>query len=297
MVAALSLLQLLEVGVEIGLVGEGRGVDALEHRAGGIAAPIGAGHLHELEGLAYFAGRRHVRTATEILPFALLVDAQVLAGLDHVDEFDLERLALRGEPGLGLLARPELLCEGPILRDDLAHRLVDGREILGRERLGAGEIVVEAVVDDRADRHLRAGPKRLHGFRHHMRGIMPDQFERAGVFARQELDPRIAIERVGKVRQHAVAHHRDGALQEARADGFGDVGAGEAGLELTAVAVREGDVDHDVFLSSVADTLGVSGALIAWASAGRQRLASLRAARQSNLEPVLGPWVASLRSQ
>ena len=69
-----------------------------------IAAPIGAGELGELEGLADLAGRGHVRAAAQVEPLALLVDLEVLALGDGIDQLDLEQLALLLEEVLGLLA-------------------------------------------------------------------------------------------------------------------------------------------------------------------------------------------------
>ncbi len=155
-VALGGLLQPMEVRVEIGLLGEGRAVDARQHRLGRIAAPIGAGHLHQLERGADLARARHVRAAAEVEPVALPVDLQILAGRNGVDEFDLEGLALLLEEASRLIAAPDLLGEGPVARDDLAHLRFDRGEVLGRERRLAIEIVVEAVVDHRADGDLRA---------------------------------------------------------------------------------------------------------------------------------------------
>ena len=126
-VALLGLLDLLEIGVELLLLGEGGAVDAREHLAVGIAAPIGARDLHQLEGVADLAGRGHVRAAAEIEPVALLVDLDLLVLGDGVDQLDLEQLALVAEHALGLVARPDLLGEGFVARDDLAHLLLDRR--------------------------------------------------------------------------------------------------------------------------------------------------------------------------
>ena len=62
-----------------------------------IAAPIGAGDLHQLEGVADLAGRGHVRAAAEIEPVALLVDLDLLVCRNGVDQLDLEQLALVAE--------------------------------------------------------------------------------------------------------------------------------------------------------------------------------------------------------
>lgn len=67
------------------------------------------------------------------------------------------------------------------------------------ERLGLREVVVETVFDNGADRHLRAGPQRLHRFRHDVRGVMPDQFQRGSIRARDEIDCRVFTDGFVKV--------------------------------------------------------------------------------------------------
>ena len=245
-VALLGFLELLEMSVELLLLGEGGAVDAGQHRVLGIAAPVGARHLLQLEGVADLAGRGHVRAAAEIEPVALAVDLQVLAGRDGVDQLDLEVLALVLEHALGLVARPDLLGEGFVARDDLAHLLLDHRQVFRRERRVAVEVVEEAVVDHRADGDLRAGPQRLHRLRHHMRGVVADQFQRARVLARQELDLGVLLDRVGEVGDRAVERHRDRALGERGRNALGDVETGDALGILPTRAVGKGQRDHSM---------------------------------------------------
>src|SRR5208283_883286 len=110
-----------------------------------------------------------MRPAAEIEPFALLVDGKILVAGDGIDQLALESLALLFEKVERLVARPDLTHNWAVARDDLAHLLLDRRQILRREGLAAIEVVIEAVLDDRADRHLRAGKKLLHRFGEHMR--------------------------------------------------------------------------------------------------------------------------------
>ena len=176
-----------------------------------------------LNAFADLAGRGHVRAAAEVEPVALLVDLDLLVFRDGVDQLDLEQLALVAEHALGLVARPHLLGEGFVARDDLAHLLLDGVEVLRRERLVAEEVVIEAVLDHRADGDLRARPQALHGLRQHMGGVVPDQLQRARVLAADEFDLGVALDRVGEVREHAIERHRDRALGERRRDALGDI--------------------------------------------------------------------------
>ena len=121
--------------------------------------------------------------AAEVGPVALTVELDLLVGRNRVDQLDLERFALLLEEGLRLVPRYDGLRERPVAGDNLAHALLDRREILGGERLGTIEVVVIAVLDHRPDRHLRIRPKRLHRLRHDMRRVVPDEPEGARVVA------------------------------------------------------------------------------------------------------------------
>ena len=99
------------------------------------------------------------------------------------------------------------------------------REIVGMERLRLGEVVEEAVLDHRADGHLGAGPQRLHGLRHHVRGIVADQLQRLGIGAGDDLDGGVGLDRVGEVGELAVDDHRHGLLGKRFGDALGQLRA------------------------------------------------------------------------
>ncbi len=185
-----------------------------------------------------------MRPAAEVGPLALAIELHLLIGRNGVDQLDLERFALLLEQALRFLARDNPLRERLVAGDDLAHALFDRREVLGRERLVAEEVVVEAVLDHRANRDLRSGPERLHGFGENMRRVMADQLERAGIVARDELERSVAVDRVGEIGKLAIADHRHSALGERRGNGFGDFEPGDARLIGALSAVGKGDVDH-----------------------------------------------------
>src|SRR5207249_3229736 len=152
------------------------------------------------------------------------------------------------EHALGLIARPDLLGEGFVARDDFAHLLLDRGKVLRRERLVAEEVVIEAVLDHGADGDLRAGPERLHRFREHMRAVVPDQLEAARILASEELDFRVALNRVVQVHERVVERHRDRAFGERGRDALGDVETGDAFGIVPTRAVGKGQGDHDQLL-------------------------------------------------
>ena len=242
-VALFGFLDLLQIGVEFFLFSKRRAVDARQHRIVEVAAPIGARDFHQLERVADLAGGRHMRSAAKIEPVALIVDLDRLVAGNGIDQFDLEVLALVAEHLFGLFAIPDVLGERFVAGDDLAHLLFDCGKILRRERLVAEEIVIEAVFDHRADRDLRARPQRLHRFGQHMGGVMPDQFQRAGVIAGDELDFRIMLDRVGEIADHAVERHRYRALGQRRRDALGDIKACDVLGEFALGAIGKGEGD------------------------------------------------------
>src|SRR3546814_7757314 len=94
-VALFSLLQHGEVGLELLLVLPAGAVDALELRVARVAAPVGAGDLHQLERMPELAGRRQVRADAEVEPVALAVGRDVLALRQRLDFMGLVRLPNR----------------------------------------------------------------------------------------------------------------------------------------------------------------------------------------------------------
>ena len=86
------------------------------------------------------------------------------------DQFDLEGLPREFTLGLPLGHDPPL--ERLPALQDLDHALLDTCQILRMERLLDSEVVVEAVLDGRADAELRLGEQVLHGLCHDVcRGV------------------------------------------------------------------------------------------------------------------------------
>ena len=193
-VALLRLLQHMEIGVELLLVRPAGAVDALQLRVLRIAAPIGAGQLRQLEGLAELARRGQMRARAHVEPVALAVDGDLLVLRDLADPFGLEALAMLAEIIGDPVAAPDLAGDLLVAVDDLAHALLDGGEIVRREGRVAGEVVIEAVLDRRAEGDLGAGIELLHRLGQHMGAVVAQQLEGVGMGARDDLDPGVLLD-------------------------------------------------------------------------------------------------------
>ena len=84
----------------------------------------------------------------------------------------------------------------------------------GGEGLVAEEVVVEAVLDHRADGHLRAGEQLLHRLGQHMGAVVADEFERLRIVARDDAQRRIGDDRIGEIDKRAVHDGGNGLLLE-----------------------------------------------------------------------------------
>ena len=245
MIAFLGFLALLEPRVEALLVEERGAVDPLQRLVLRVAAPVRRRRAQELDH-ADLAGRRAVRAEAKVDPVAVAVERQGLRALadDVVDDLDLELLALLREQVDRLIGRDFGAHERQIRRDDLVRLGFDLRELGFAERRAAIEVVVEAVVDRRADRDLRAGEQALHRIGDDVRRVVADRVERVGRLAGQDLERRVAVERARQIDVGAVRFREDRGLREAGPDRLAhEVGDRRARRRVLLAAIGEGDGD------------------------------------------------------
>jgi hypothetical protein len=88
--------------------------------------------------------------------------------------------------------------------DDLAHLRLELLEVLRREGAAERKVVVEAVLDDRADRDLGVGIDRLHRLRQQVCRRMTQDLEPVGILSRDDADGRVAVDDVARVDELAV---------------------------------------------------------------------------------------------
>jgi hypothetical protein len=190
-VAAFGLGKTIEVRLELVARRPRRAVDPLELRVLLAAAPVRGGRPHQLERRDHPGGRQ-VRAAAQVAPDPLAVPVHVvvvgqlavadlhdLVGIDVALEVDqLQLVRLRRQLHLRLVERLVLpAAERLPGLDDLLHPLLELRQVLRLERLRHVEVVVEAVLDRRADAELGLGEDVLHGLGQHVRGRVAQHVE------------------------------------------------------------------------------------------------------------------------
>ena len=178
--------------------------------------------MRQLERLAEFAGRGQVRSAAKIDEVALAIQGQVFVGRNALDDLGFVLFADAAE-------RTRRPCRAPRPR----ARCLSSRSTISFMRLSMvsrsasvkgssrAKVVVEPVLDGRADRHLRVGPEFLDGFGEHMRGIVPQQLDAVVRVASHDLDRRVCLDVAGQVPQLAIDAHGDGVTRQALANAGG----------------------------------------------------------------------------
>ncbi len=206
-VALLGLLHHLDILVEHRLFGERDAVDACEHLILLVAAPVGAGHRRELDGLD-IPRVGDVGTAAEVRERAVGVERDG-AVLQVGDQLHLVLVALGGEGlqrlGFRHLAADELL----LVARELLHLLFDGRQVGLGDRRRRIDIVVEAVLDGGADAELDARVERLERFGQQVRRGVPEGVLALGVVPLVEFDRGVLLDRARHVLHGAVDRGRE----------------------------------------------------------------------------------------
>src|SRR5579885_1486926 len=167
-IALLRLFKLPEIVIEVFLRKPGRPIEPLEHWAVFVAAPVGPGHAHQLER-ADLSRAFHMRPPAKVQKWPLLVDAHLGIG-QILNNLHLVRLIALFEVLERFFARPFALYKGMVLSDTFGHAPLDLWKIIGRKRAGQLHIIIEAILDSRANRKFGIGEDALDSLRHHMRG-------------------------------------------------------------------------------------------------------------------------------
>jgi hypothetical protein len=218
MVPPLRLLEALEVGVEVLLRVERGAVDARQLRLRRVAAPVRAREPGQLQGLDR-TGVLQVRPTAEVGEVPLRVQRD--RALGAVDELDLVGLVLLLEPRPGVVARDLLPRPFAAFLELPLDLLLDPLEVVLLDRVREVEVVVEAVVDRRADRDLDARVQAAHGLGEQVRGRVPQHRERvrvAPVARGEDLDRLAVVERQPEVLHTPVRAYEHRLLGEPRPD-------------------------------------------------------------------------------
>src|SRR4030042_2148663 len=116
-----------------------------------------------------------MRTPAQIQKFSLLVKGYLVIG-ESFDQLNVIVFTPLREQLPSFFPRNRPAHDGQIALDDLFHFGFNAGKIFGRETAGQIKIVIESVLDRRADGDLRLWKKTLNCMGHDMRSAMSKDF-------------------------------------------------------------------------------------------------------------------------
>ena len=205
-VALFGFFQELQISFETFLVGKASAVHAGQLVAVLVAVPVGARHGEHLEILE-LAGRRHVRTGTEIFKvlarFASHVEAKrAVAAFAGECALRVIRLVLVALGALQAIGGADFATgKRTVFLDDFLHALFDALEIRLLDRGRCHQIVVETLFDSRTVGELGAREQVADGFGEHVAAAVTQEHQsiRVVVARRDNLDGAALGERAREV--------------------------------------------------------------------------------------------------
>ena len=216
-VTLLGLLEEHQVLVEHLLLGEGDAVYAHQLVALLVAAPVCAGKRGDLHGLDC-TGVGEVRAAAQVGEAALCVGGDV-AVLKFGYELALVVLVAVAEHFEGVTLGDVLADDGFLALSQLEHFLLDLGEVLGCELVFTGvDIVVETVLNGRADAELHAGIELLESLGEEVGRRVPESVLAFGVIPFEQLDFGVRVDGAREVPFLVIDRGSEHVLREAGAD-------------------------------------------------------------------------------
>ena len=237
MVTLASLLLLLQVGFHFSLIIEGRAIHALKHLVLFAAAPIRAGKGGKLEGLD-LAGGGQVRAGAQIHKVALTIEGNRRILRQIVDQLYLVGFVLFLHQGNSLCTGQFKAFNAVVALDDVGHFLFYfAQEIVGKGLLSV-EIVVEAVIDSRADGQLDIGAQLLNGLGQHMGSRVAQHALGIVVRKGQKFHFAVMIQCAPHFHNLAVHTGAERVLFQLLADLTGDIQQGQAVFKFSLFTLQ-----------------------------------------------------------
>ena len=242
-VTLFGLLEPRQIGVQLALFREGGAVNARKHLVFLAAAPVGAGAGGELDRLDRRGGHQ-VRTGAQVGEVALRIkaDGLALAGM-LIHQLDFIRLV--GHELMRFLnIQREPLDRQCGLRNR-GHFLFELFEVLGGERRFLIEIVIEAVVDGRADGKLRVREQVHNRLREDVGSGVVERALAVLVLESQDFQRTVLGQRGAQVAHLAVDACRAGRAVQVHRNVAAERLDGGVFLHLADIAALECDIEHN----------------------------------------------------
>ncbi|OIQ77262.1 hypothetical protein GALL_410420 [mine drainage metagenome] len=185
-----------------------------------------------------------MRPAAEVGEVAFGVERNLFDRRNALDQLGLVVLADALEISHRLVARQHLAGNRNIAPGEFGHAPLDRLQVFRGERPLVGKIIIEAVVDHRADSHLRIREQLLDRISQEVSGGVANDVEALGVALGNDGEVGVSADEMGGIDQRPVHATGQGGPRKTSANARGDFQNRDRRVECALGAIRQADNRH-----------------------------------------------------
>jgi hypothetical protein len=144
----------------------------------------------------------------------------------------------------GVVPVPNLAHDLLVTVDYFPHSLLNRFQVIYRKWLGSREVIEKTMLNDWAYGDLRSRKQLLHGFRHDMGSIMPQEFQSGLILRRQNSNLAVFSYLGRKILEIAVNLYRQCRPSQARTNIGSEFSTGYGFIKIPHTAIGQGDGNH-----------------------------------------------------
>ena len=262
MVTLGSLLQHLQISIQIILLLKGSTIDTLQHLVLFTATPVSTSHTLQLQSL-YLACRNYMRACTKVSKLTLNIQRNLCILWQIINQLYLVVLTSLGEHIQSFLTANQLTLQLQVLLDNLVHFLLDFLQILigkallhvniivkavlnGRAAFGGHHIIIETIFNSRTNSQLNIFilVQTLHSLSKNMRCSMTEGMTSPFILKGQKLNSSILVQYCCQIHNFIINTYSQNLLSQAVADRLYQLQGSNTCLCFSDRSIRHSQFNH-----------------------------------------------------
>ena len=245
MVTLGSLLQHLQISIQIILLLKGSTIDTLQHLILFTATPVSTSHTLQLQSL-YLACRNYMRACTKVSKLTLNIQRNLCILWQIINQLYLVVLTSLGEHIQSFLTANQLTLQLQVLLDNLVHFLLDFLQILIGKALLHVNIIVETIFNSRTNGQLNIFilVQTLHSLSKNMRCSMTEGMTSPFILKGQKLNSSILVQYCCQIHNFIINTYSQNLLSQAVADRLYQLQGSNTCLCFSDRSIRHSQFNH-----------------------------------------------------
>ena len=226
-------------------------VNTLQHLVVAVAAPVRACGFHQFKVMTK-THIRHVRSTAHVDVLFMMIQARlVIMGDIFIKNGNFISLATLHKGFTRFVPADFLLDDVIILLGELMHTFFERVDIFLGQRMIEVDVIIEAVIDNRADSHLGVWPQLLNRMTEQMRAGVTNDFQAVFIFCSNDGEGCIVFDEVAGIDQLTIHSSRDRGFRQAWTDIQSNIQRANGVVKMALAAIRKRNYRHFMSLFAV----------------------------------------------